>query len=148
MTRLFLLTALAGFTSGMAAAQTSEPTDALESAAICPGLAARIPLGPRDATHLDLTPETTALDFDGAARLCADAGSVTLRGHTLKTIACEDVLDSPDDGLGEVFLAEAARFELWLYIDPARRPRVLEVGLSRDDAELVWIDTGWSICNG
>jgi hypothetical protein len=117
----------------------------------CPGTALQIPLAHAD--FLELDGRTTHLAFGASLSganisLCFDDSSVTLQGPAPISHSCSDIRDSPDEGIGHGFTAEDIPFHLWFYISPDSSSPTLEIGLYREDEQLLWIDTAAPICTG
>lgn len=128
----------------MAQQNTLESTQA--GALPCPGTPVQIPLSASEFRALD--GNSRHLVFGSGLRVCFTQTAVTIHTPTPLTHSCTAIRDSPNEGLGHSFQAEDLPFHLWFFINPdASRPS-LEIGLYREDQQLVWIDTAAPICTG
>ncbi|WP_323770109.1 hypothetical protein [Antarctobacter sp.] len=117
-----------------------------ETALPCPGPARAIALAP--AGSLDLDGATSHLTFGPDLRVCFTQTDVTVIDGPTATFACTAIRDSDDEGLGYYFTAEGIPHHLWFHIDATETAPSLQIGLYREEAELVWIDTAYPICGG
>jgi hypothetical protein len=114
---------------------------------ICPGASRSIAIGSQPAGFMDLRGAVTRLIVGDQVALCFNERSVAVQSPDPVRFECQTIIDSPAEGLGYYFAEAGVGHHLWFYINPERSPHVLEIGLYRQDVELLWIDTGVSICN-
>jgi len=123
-------------------------TDCL--ATLCEGLRTNIPFQSAKARELDLEGLGANLGFGTAAGLCVQGDAIWIETETLTKLDCQDVLASPNQGLGHKFVHDGQDHYFWLFINPQSRPRALEIGVYLDtepSQQLLWIDTGVPLCN-
>ncbi|MBY6115498.1 hypothetical protein KUW09_16945 [Mameliella alba] len=118
----------------------------METGGPCPGAAQAIALAP--AGFLGLDGSVAHLTFGPALHVCLTGDSVAVHDSASRTLPCKAIRDSADEGIGHAFTAEGIAHHLWFHIPPEDPAPTLEVGLYREDEELVWIDTGFAICTG
>ncbi|WP_425070435.1 hypothetical protein [Sagittula sp. S175] len=139
-----LLVTLLTYAPLPAVAQSDAP---LTLSTTCLGAHRLIPLEAVDGGFLDLGGAVSSLSFGDRVSLCIEADRVVVDdGPDSTAYPCDAIRDSPDEGLGHAFTSGGAGYELWFYINPAGNPPALEIGLSRAETELVWIETGLAIC--
>lgn len=143
------------YLSTMACALTVLPlpllaqTNGLEGAEAtlpCPGPAHAIALAPSEFIELNGT--TRHLTIGSALRLCFTETDITLFTPQPVIHPCTAIRDSTDGGTGHYFTAEGMPYHVWLFINPDTASPTLEIGLYREDDQLVWIDTAAPICAG
>lgn len=144
MWRLWVFGLALGVTGQVAQAQNTEESATLPSD--CLGQPRAVPLEAHDPGFLDLNGAAKAIAFGDALRVCIFEDSVAVFGTVAGRLPCAEIRDSPDEGIGHGFEAGGVPHHLWFHIEPGRN--VLEVGLYREDAQLVWIDTGLGMCGG
>lgn len=129
-----------------ALAQTDD-TGPLTLSASCLGEHRSLPLQPIEGGFLDLNGEVSSFSFGDTLTLCIEPDAVVItEDGTDTTLPCADIRDDPNEGQGYAFTSGNQAYGLWFFIAPERRPSVLEIGLSRDGNELLWIDTHTPIC--
>ena len=151
-------TTLAGLTP-----RTSEGVDTTQSqkddrpcgpggclAETCKGLRTQIRFDEGNRRAFDLEGLGANLSFGTAGAICVDGDEILIETDTLTKVQCQNILNSPSQGLGHDFVHNGQDHYFWFFIDPADTPRALEIGVYLDttpSTQLAWIETGVALCN-
>lgn len=119
---------------------------------VCPSSAMFIPFEDMgEDGYIDTTGQGNRISFGpGAPEVCVAEDIVYISGSPDRRIACEDILNGENDGLGYPFFRDGAGFQLWLFINPDRPVRTLEMGLNEGlngGNPYFWVETGAPLCN-
>ncbi len=116
----------------------------------CAGLATKIPFDGSARREFDLEGLGSNLRFGTAGAICIQGDVILIETDALTELQCQDILSSPNQGLGHSFVHDGQDHYFWFFIDPAGTPRALEIGLYLDTTpskQLAWIETGVALCN-
>lgn len=101
---------------------------------------------------LELPADKNAIAFiqpDGKViSVCNNGNTVKVAAKKKATLKCTAMSNKNEGGVGYYYKeSTGVNAHLWFYINPEKPDSPVEIGLTRNDADVLWIVTDWRICS-
>ncbi len=119
-----------------------------QGAKVCQAPMANVSTLGKSEEWLGLSGKDKAIDIDNRVQVCPQPDGIYVSGPGLATnVSCKQILDPENGGSGFHYAsADGDASHLWFYADPDDSARTLQMGVYHNDAQAIWMDTGWPIC--